>query len=80
MKINEAIKRRIFQLCDQKNITVNKLAIISGVSPTTVRNIVGSRNSSPTIATIKKICDGLDMDIIDFFSDDVFRSLEQEIE
>lgn len=80
MKINEAVKKRIIELCDTHGITINKLGIISGVSRTTIGNITGTRNSSPTVSTIKKLCDGLEIDIIEFFTSDIFRSLEQEIE
>ena len=78
MKLNEAVKTRIIQLCDERKITINKLGTISGISRTTIGNIIGTRNSSPTVSTIKKLCDGLGIDIIEFFTDDIFRSLEQE--
>lgn len=79
MDIGNAVKERILELCAERNITINKLSTISGVTQSTVNNIISGRNNSTTIATIKKLCDGLDMTITDFFDDDIFKSLEQEI-
>ncbi len=79
MNIGEAVKLRILELCKSKNITVNKLAIICGITQSTLNNIISGRNNSTTVSTIKKICDGLEMQIEDFFACDLFRNLEQEI-
>ena len=79
MTIGEASRQRILDLCNERNITVNKLAIISGVTQSTLNNIVSGRNNSVTVSTLKKLCDGLEITIVDFFNDDVFLSLEQEI-
>ena len=79
MTIGEACRIRIRGLCKERNITVNKLSIISGVTQSTLNNIVSGRNNSATVSTIKKICDGLEISVVDFFSDDVFADLEQEV-
>lgn len=79
MRIGEAVSRRIIQLCKERHITVNKLATICGVTQSTLNNIVGGRNNSTTVATIQKICDGLEISITDFFKDEVFLHIEQEI-
>ena len=79
MTIGEACKIRIEKLCDERRITVNKLAIISGITQSTLNNIISGRNKSTTVSTIKKLCDGLEISITDFFSDDLFSNLEQEI-
>ena len=79
MTVGEACRKRILELCLERNITVNKLAIISGVTQSTLNNIVSGRNNSVTVSTLKKLCDGLEMTITDFFSSDLFLSLEQEI-
>ena len=77
--IGEAVKIRILDLCKENNITVNKLATICGITQSTLNNIVSGRNNSATVSTIKKICDGLEISIQDFFNSDVFFNLEQEI-
>ncbi len=79
MNIGEAVKSRIIELCLENNITINKLATISGITQSTLSNIVSGRNNSTTISTIKKICDGLDISIEYFFCSDLFKNLEQEI-
>lgn len=79
LNIGEAVKLRIIELCNQNNITVNKLATISGVTQSTLSNITGGRNNSTTVSTIKKLCDGLEITIEDFFNLELFRNLEQEI-
>ncbi len=79
MNIGEAVKLRIIELCKGKKITVNKLATISGLTQSTLSNIISGRNNSTTISTIKKICDGLEITIEDFFHSELFKNLEQEI-
>ncbi len=79
MNIGEAVKFRIASLCEARNITINKLGTISGVTRSTINNITSGRNKSTTISTIKKLCDGLNITVIEFFDDDVFKNLEQEI-
>ncbi len=79
MSIGEAVRLRIIELCNENNITVNKLATISGVTQSTLNNIIGGRNNSTTVSTIKKLCDGLNISIEDFFKSEHFKNLEQEI-
>ncbi len=79
MNIGEATKLRILELCNENAMTVNKLATISGITQSTLSNIVGGRNNSATISTIKKLCDGLNVSIRYFFESSLFDDLEQEI-
>ena len=79
MNIGDATRSRIRELCEEKSITVNKLSTLCGITQSTLNNIVGGRNNSTTISTIKKLCDGLDISIEDFFRSDLFQNLEQEI-
>ncbi len=79
MTVGEAVRKRILELCDENKITVNKLAIISGITQSTLNNIVSGRNNGTNVSTIKKICDGLNITIRDFFASSVFDDLEQEL-
>ncbi len=79
MTIGEAVRLRILELCRQREISVNKLSDISGVTQSTVNNIVSGRNKSTTLSTIKKLCDGLGIPIQIFFDSDLFCDLEQEV-
>ena len=79
MNIYPAVVKRIYQLCDEKQITPNALSYLSGVSQSTVKSILNGESKNPGIVTLKKLCDGLEISILDFFDDDIFRDLEQEI-
>ena len=72
-------KERILRLCAERDISINKLATISALPPSSVKNILYGRSSDPKILTIKKICDGLDITLGEFFSTPEFDALEQEI-
>lgn len=73
------MRARILELCALRKITINHLATISGVTQSTLNNIVSGRNHSATVSTIKKLCDGLDISLREFFDAPIFDDLEQEI-
>ena len=73
MNIGEAVRERIIELCRERDISINKLCSMSGVTQSTV-------NNSATISTIKKLCDGLGITIQDFFNASLFMDLDQEVE
>ena len=75
----KAIEQRIFELCNERNIAINTLANISGVSPSTVYSILNEKSQNPGVVSIKKICDGLNISIREFFDSELFDGLEQEI-
>ena len=79
MRVGEAVRFRILELCQEHNITLNKLSTICGITQSTLNNIVSGRNSTTTVSTIQKICDGLEITILDFFTSPLFENLEQEI-
>lgn len=79
MNISDAVAERILELCRQNNITVNKLSTLAGVTQSTVNDIVNRKAKNIGIVTIKKLCDGLDISITDFFDSPCFRNLEQEL-
>lgn len=80
MKSREAVAKRITDLCTERGITVNALANLAAVPPSTVKNIIYGVSKNPGIATIKMLCDGLDITLIEFFDNEIFLNLEQEIE
>ena len=79
MNVGQAVRERIAELCEEKHITINKLANISGITQSTLNNIMSGRNNSITISTIQKICDGLEITVTDFFDSPLFVGIEQEI-
>ncbi len=74
-----AVKNRILHLCDEHDLTINALSTLAGLPPSSVKNILYGKSKNPKIATIKIICDGLNMSLRDFFDSPEFESLEQEI-
>jgi len=76
---NEAVRNRIIELCTTKRWAFFALANYSGIPPSTMRNIIDGKSQNPGIVTIKKICDGLEISLAEFFSTPVFHNLEQEI-
>lgn len=80
MRVNEAVRLRILELCRQHNITLNKLSTICGITQSTLNNIISGRNSTTTVSTVQKICDGLEITIRDFFRSSLFDHVEQEIQ
>ncbi len=78
MTLANAIKNRILELCKVQGITLNKLGYVCGITQSTLNNIK-SKDRNPNISTIKKICDGLDMTLAEFFETEEFNKLEQEV-
>ncbi|MDR2559432.1 MAG: helix-turn-helix transcriptional regulator [Oscillospiraceae bacterium] len=79
MDLSEAIAGRIKGLCVERDITLNKLSTICGITQSTLDYAVKTLNSRTSVSTIKKICDGLNITLAEFFSTETFNNLEQEI-
>ena len=79
MTISEAVVKRLFELCNERNLTINKISNISGVTQSTVSDIVNGATVNAGIATIKKLCDCFEISIREFFDSDIFDDLEQEV-
>lgn len=80
MKIAQATALRIKKICIDKNITLNKLCTMAGITQSTASNIVHGNSKNPGVVTIKKLCDAVNISIQDFFDDELFQDLEQEVE
>lgn len=80
MNIKEAVAKRILDLCAERNIAVKALATVSGIPPSTVYSMLNEKSKNPGVVSIKKICDGLEISIRDFFDSELFDDLEQEIQ
>ena len=79
MNTKEAVAKRIIELCGKRNIAINTLANVSGVSPSTVYSMLNEKSQNPGVVSIKKLCDGLDINLREFFDSPIFDNLEQEI-
>ena len=80
MLCGDAVRTRLRQLCQERLLSINGLSAKCGVTQSTLSNIVTGRNRSTTVATLQKVCDGLDLTLEEFFASDLFRNLEQELE
>ena len=74
-----ATRNRILALCGQRNITLNKLATLSALPPSSIKNILYGKSQNPKLLTIKMICDGLGITLGEFFSAPEFDALDQEV-
>lgn len=79
MHVKDAVVARFQEICDKRGIKLNELATRSGVTPSTVYSMMDNRRRQISIALIKKLCDGLDITLGEFFSTPEFDNLEQEI-
>ena len=79
MNTRKAVANRLLELCEERNLSVNALARISAVPPSTLKNIINGGSQNAGVVTPKKLCDGLEISLYDFFNTDTFKTLEQEI-
>ena len=79
MNVKDAVSQRFQELCSERNIKINQLAYLSGVTPSTAYSMMDPTRRDISIVTIKKFCDGLDVSLSEFFTAELFDKLEQEI-
>lgn len=79
MTVKDAVVRRFQEICEQRDIKYNELANLAGITPSTVYSMMSGTRRDLSIITIKKLCDGLDITLGEFFSTSEFDTLEQEI-
>lgn len=79
MNVKDVVANKFLELCNERNIKINELANISGVTPSTAYSMLDKNRRDISILTIKKFCDGLEITLGEFFSTPEFDNLEQEI-
>lgn len=79
MSTLDAVRNRILQLCGERGLTINRLATLSALPPSSIKNILYGKSQNPKLLTIKLICDGLGITPGEFFSTPEFDALDQEI-
>ena len=79
MNTYETVRNRLLTLTNERDLSIHKLATLSAVSPSTLKNILYGKSLNPGIVTLKMLCDGLDITLTEFFDTEEFRNLEQEI-
>ena len=78
MKLSEAVKNRIINLANEKNITLHRLSLNSGISYSTLSSFKKKKSQSPKLVTLLHICEGLEIELNEFFTDDLFKEVEED--
>ena len=78
MSPQEAIKLRLLKLCKERNLSINKLATLSGINQSTANSLIDGSSKNPKIITIIRICLGLNIQLKEFFDDPMFENIEDE--
>ncbi len=78
MKISEATSKKLLKICEERKISVNKLATTSCLTQSTVQNIIECNSNNPKLLTIVRICDGLNISLKEFFDDELFENIDRE--
>lgn len=78
MKISDAISQKLLKICSERNLSINRLAIICCLTQSTVQNIIDGNSGNPKLLTIVRICDGLNISLKEFFDDEVFDEIDRE--
>lgn len=79
MQISMAIARRIKELCEEQNMSINKLAIMSGLTQSTLQSIICGKSHNPTVLTLVRICDSLNIELKEFFDSKLFIDIDIEL-
>ena len=80
MNTTDAVRDRILRLCEERGMSINRLATVSALPPSSIKNILYWKSRNPKLLTIKLLCDGLGITLGEFFSTPEFDALEQEIQ
>lgn len=78
MVLSEAVRRRIIKLAKERNITLHKLSLESGISYSTLSSFINGKSQSPKLVTILHICEGFGMELNEFFTDKIFNNVEED--
>ena len=79
MNTKEAVAARIIELCRERDLAINALANISGIPPSSVYSLLNEKSQNPGVVTIKKLCDGFEITLREFFNSSLFDNIDQEI-
>ncbi len=79
MTLGNAISKRILNLCEEHKISLNRLSNICGITQSTLNNIISGVSQNPTVSTVQKICEGLDITLVQFFDDELFLNIEKDL-
>lgn len=78
MQLSKAVRKRIVNLAKERNITLHKLALDSGISYSTLNSFINGKSQSPKLVTILHLCEGLGIELNEFFEDKLFKDVEED--
>ena len=78
MKLSEAVRKRIITLANERNITLHRLSLESGISYSTLSSFINGKCQSPKLVTLLHICEGLGIELYEFFTDEIFKDVEED--
>lgn len=78
MQLSEAVKKRIINLANEKNLTLHRLSLRAGISYSTLSSFINGKSQSPKLVTLLHICEGLDIELNEFFTDNLFKDVEED--
>lgn len=79
MLVAKAVASRIIDLCEDRNISINKLAVMSGLTQSTLQSIISGKSRNPKLLTIVRICESLEISLTSFFEDKIFENLDSQL-
>lgn len=78
LTLEQAIRKRILNLANERNLTINKISMLSGMPHTTLLLFMNNETHDPRISTILHICEAFDIDLKEFFNSPVFNNVIDE--
>lgn len=76
MQLSEAVRQRIINLANERNITLHRLSLDSGISYSTLSSFLNGKSQSPKLVTLLHICEGLNIELNEFFTDRLFKNVD----
>lgn len=78
MTLENAIRNRIIELAEKKNITINKVSTLGGIAHTTLLSFMNNETHDPRISTLLHVCEALDIELKEFFNSKIFKDVVDE--
>ena len=78
MKLNDAIVKRIEEICGERDSNVCDLSLSGGMSPSAIYDLIKGRTKCSKVVTVKRFCEGAGITLSEFFDRDYFNDLEED--
>ena len=76
MKLNDAIVKRIDEICQEKGVNICDASLKGGMSPSAIYDLVKGRTKCSKVITVKRFCEGAGVTLSEFFDRDYFNDIE----